>query len=89
MTFPHKRRRRWKRKQHRPPVLVAALPASLHDSQVLTFRQWCGLNNFSARTGRRILSAPGGPAVTQLSARRISITVANNRTWQGSRERVS
>ena len=72
------------RKQHTAIVL----PASLHDNQVLTLRQWCALNNVSLRTGRRIISAPGGPIITQLSAKRVGITVANNRSWQQSRERV-
>ena len=69
------------------PTIV--LPALLNDSQVLTLRQWCALNNISLRTGRRILSAPGGPIITQLSAKRVGITVANNRIWQQSGERAS
>ena len=73
------------RRQHNIP----ALPATLNDNQVLTFRQWAALNGISARTGRRILAAPGGPIVTRLSPRRIGITVANNRQWQASRERAS
>jgi hypothetical protein len=64
------------------------LPANLHDNQVLTFRQWCGLDNISTRTGRRILAGGGAPVVTQLSPRRTGITVANNRAWQQSRERA-
>jgi hypothetical protein len=72
------------RPQHNTP----ALPATLHDNQVLTFKQWIALNNISARTGRRILAAPDAPIVTQLSARRVGITVANNRAWQQSRERA-
>ena len=67
----------------------AALAAILNDNRVLTFKQWTALNGISARTGRRILKAPGGPIVTRLSARRIGITVANNRRWQASRERAS
>jgi hypothetical protein len=68
---------------------LAALPATLNDNQVLTFKQWIALNNISARTGRRIISAPGGPIVTRLSARRFGITVAHNRVWQASRQRAS
>jgi hypothetical protein len=77
MSFPSSGR------QHNIP----ALPAILHDPQVLTFRQWCALNNFSARTGRRIFQSGAGPIITQLSAQRAGITVANNRAWQASRER--
>ena len=62
------------------------LPAD-DDDAVLTFREWCALNGFSPRTGRRILDAPGGPVVTQLSARRIGITRGNNRKWHRTRER--
>lgn len=62
------------------------LPAAADDA-VLTFREWCALNGFSPRTGRRILSAPGAPVVTRLSPRRIGITRGNNRLWQASRAR--
>jgi hypothetical protein len=61
---------------------------NLNDDQVLTFRQWIALNGISARTGRRIISAPDGPIVTRLSARRFGISVRNNRLWQQSRERA-
>jgi hypothetical protein len=57
------------------------------DHRVLSFRDWCSLNGFSTATGRRIISAGIGPVVTQLSARRIGITVANNAVWQASRAR--
>jgi hypothetical protein len=66
---------------------LPALPATLNDNQVLTIREWCALNRISTRTGRRILAAPGAPIVTRMSARRIGITVANNRAWQVNRER--
>jgi hypothetical protein len=58
------------------------------DDFVLTFKEWCAANRISERNGRRILAEPGGPVVTMLSARRIGITVANNRRWQQSRERI-
>ena len=45
------------------PRLLPALPAILNDNQVLTFKQWTALNGISARTGRRILKAPGGTIV--------------------------
>ncbi len=59
------------------------------DDQVLTFNEWCRLNRISPRNGRRIIKAPGGPAVIQLSANRIGITRRANREWQASRERVA
>jgi hypothetical protein len=42
--------------------------ANPDDHRVLSFRQWCELNGFSAATGRRIIAAGIGPIVTQLSA---------------------
>jgi len=54
---------------------------------ILTFREWCRLNRLSERNGRRIIGSPDGPVVTQLSARRIGISRANNERWQRSRER--
>jgi hypothetical protein len=53
----------------------------------MSFRDWCALNNFSVSTGRRILAGENGPVVTQLSPRRIGITIGANRTWQASRAR--
>jgi hypothetical protein len=61
---------------------------SLDDDRVLTFNEWYALNGIGKRTGRRILTSGCGPVVTQLSARRIGITVANNRAWQASKARV-
>jgi hypothetical protein len=63
------------------------LQHSLDDDKVLTFAEWCKLNRIGQRTGRRIIKSPGGPVVTQLSERRIGITVGNNRRWQTARAR--
>ncbi len=61
---------------------------AIHDDyRVLSFRKWCELNGFSEATGRRIIAAGNGPIITQLSTRRIGITVGNNRLWQESRTR--
>jgi hypothetical protein len=57
------------------------------DHRVLHFRQRCELNGFSEATGRRIISAGIGPIVTQLSAKRIGVTIGNNAKWQASRAR--
>jgi hypothetical protein len=51
------------------------------EDAVLTFREWCTLNGFGERTGRRILAAPGGPIVTKLTEKRIGITRRHNREW--------
>jgi hypothetical protein len=64
-----------------------ALDVARLDSRVLTFAEWCELNSIGLRTGRRILRGGNGPAVTQLSARRVGITIAADRAWKASRER--
>jgi hypothetical protein len=53
----------------------------------LSFAEWCALNNIGARTGRRILKAPGAPTVTMLTARRFGISLGNNKIWQEQRAR--
>jgi hypothetical protein len=58
-----------------------------NDHCVMSFAQWCAVNDFSLATGRRIKISGNGPVFTQLSERRIGVTVANNRTWQASRAR--
>ncbi len=78
-----------KRPPKRRAELFEAPLSAEHDSQVLTFVEWCRLNRLSERTGRRILESPGAPTVTMLSARRIGITVGNNRKWQASRSRAA
>ena len=81
------------RRRNKRPVAVAGerhppLPHHLiNDDQVLDFKTWCALNAFSERTGRRVLKSAAGPIVTMMSAKRIGITVANNRAWQASRAR--
>jgi hypothetical protein len=59
------------------------------DQRVMTIGQWCEINGFSIWTGQRLLKAGKGPVITQISDRRIGITVANNRAWQKARERTS
>jgi hypothetical protein len=76
------------RPQSRRDALDAPLSKS-HPDQVLTFIEWCRLNQFSKRTGRRILDGPNPPEVTMLSPRRIGITIAANRRWQAARTRNS
>ena len=61
---------------------------SIEGDRVLTFAEWCALNKIGQRTGRRIIRSGNGPVVTQLSERRIGITLANNRAWQASKARV-
>jgi len=81
------RRRERHAKPHRPSALDRPL-SMLLDSQVLTFFEWCQLNRFSERSGRRILRSGSGPPVVQLTKQRIGITVGANKAWQASRERA-
>jgi hypothetical protein len=74
------------RLQLRRDALNAPLSES-HPDQVLTFNEWCRLNRFSGRTGRRILNGPNPPEVTMLSPKRIGITIGANRRWQAARTR--
>ena len=87
-----RRRRRVKKptSQAPPPWAFSALDAPLatsHPNQILTFHEWCRLNRISVRTGRRIIERGEGPIVTQLSTKRIGVSVANNAAWQASKAR--
>jgi hypothetical protein len=57
-----------------------------HDDCVMPFAMWCHLNDFSEATGRRLRKAGKGPVFTQISDRRIGVTVRANREWQESRK---
>jgi hypothetical protein len=61
----------------------------LLDSPCLSFFEWCQLNRFSERIGRRILKSSRGSPLVQPSTQRIGITVGANRAWQQWRERAS
>ena len=76
-----------RQRQRRQSRLLDDLPPLPDDNLVMTFRQWCDAASIGQRTGRRILSAPGGPVVTQLGPRRIGVTRRNHRLWLASRAR--
>lgn len=63
----------------------SARDRALDDDWVMPFSLWCEVNNFSEATGRRLRKAGKGPVFTQISDRRIGVTVKNNRIWQASR----
>ena len=88
----HAQRRYQKQQRRRKRRCANSLDQLLSmslDSQCLSFFEWCQLNRFSGRTGRRILKSGRGSPVMQLSTQRIGITVGANRAWQQSRERAS
>jgi hypothetical protein len=76
--------KRSRRKRQRSAL---AAPLAMSDDAVLTFAQWCKLNNIGERNGRRIIKSGNGPVVLQLSERRIGIRVGDNRRWQEARAR--
>src|SRR5262245_821033 len=83
-------RRAQRSKQHKRTERASSFDAPLSmllDQQVMRFREWCRLNQFSPRTGRRILASGEGPAVVQLTDKIIGITVAADRAWKASRVR--
>jgi hypothetical protein len=82
-----KRRQQKRRLRERRLALDTPLSLLLHE-QVLTFFEWCQINRFSERTGRRILKSGQGPPVVRLSERRIGVRVGDNREWQASRARA-
>jgi predicted site-specific integrase-resolvase len=69
MSFPEAERRTHQRKDSR------------RSQRILSFKDWCALNNISEATGRRIIRA-GKVRVTQLSERRIGIGEDDNADFQ-------
>jgi hypothetical protein len=59
---------------------------ALDDDRVMTFPEWCAVNGFSESTGRRLRKAGKAAVFTQLSDRRVGVTVRSNREWQESRK---
>jgi hypothetical protein len=63
--------------------------STTNNDQVLSFQEWCRLNRFSERTGRRVLRSPDGPAFVKLTSRRYGVTVGANREYQARRTQRS
>jgi hypothetical protein len=63
-------------------------PLTIDEMKVLSFAQWCELNDISEATGRRLLRSRKGPKVIQLAKARIGIRQIDNRIWQESRVRA-
>jgi hypothetical protein len=80
----HEQERRRRQRQQSDPVRDREIAL---DHRVLSFLEWCLLNGISPATGRRIIKSGQGPIITQLSPRRIGVTIANNAAWQASRAR--
>jgi hypothetical protein len=53
--------------------------------QVITFHEWCKLNDLSTATGERLRRSGAGPRFVRISARRLGVTRRENRRWQDSR----
>jgi hypothetical protein len=67
-------------------IRQSARDRALDDDWIIPFALWCQVNNFSPATGRRLRKAGKGPIFTQISDRRIGVSVRNNRLWQESRK---
>jgi len=50
---------------------------ALDDQRVMTIPQWAEVNGFSIWTAQRLIKAGKAPPITQISDRRIGITVAS------------
>jgi predicted DNA-binding transcriptional regulator AlpA len=66
-------------------LLKSEFSSDLEDDRVLSFAEWHTLNGFSRATAQRLLYGGKGPRFVKLSARRIGVTVAENRRWLASR----
>ena len=55
--------------------------------KVLTLREWANLNSLSFGTAKRLFAEGRGPRTVQLSARRFSVRMIDNRHWQEERLR--
>jgi hypothetical protein len=65
--------------------LQSARERALDDDWIMPFSLWCQINNFSEATGRRLRRAGKGPVFTQISDRRIGVSIRANRRWQEAR----
>jgi hypothetical protein len=70
MSLREAERRRHQRKEYRRK-----------SQRVLSFKDWCSLNNISEATGRRLIRA-GKVRVIQLSERRIGVGEEDNADFQ-------
>jgi hypothetical protein len=80
---PQEAERRARQRAQSDPIHDRELALNQH--RILSFLDWCWLNNISPATGRRILKSGRGPAITRLSTRRIGISIAANADWQAAR----
>jgi hypothetical protein len=82
-------RKKSKKSKYPPRMHVSAVKLDpnrlLIDDCVLSILEWCALNGFCERTGRRVIASLGGPVVTRMSDHRIGVTVRHNREWQAAR----
>jgi hypothetical protein len=61
----------------------------LDNQRVMTKRQCAEVNGISIWTLERLIKAGKGPVITEISDRRVGVTIGNNRRWQQSRERTT
>jgi predicted DNA-binding transcriptional regulator AlpA len=62
-------------------------PPALAPDRVLTLHQWCKINSLGHNTAKRLIANGDGPAIVQLSPRRIGIRESDAAAWQAARIR--
>jgi hypothetical protein len=85
----HEIERRRRQRRQSDPVLdrEIELARAVDDLRVMTIPEWCKVAGFSVWTGKRLLAAGKGPKLTQISDRRVGITVGHHRQWLAGRVR--
>jgi predicted DNA-binding transcriptional regulator AlpA len=69
------------------PVTLKQQPPALTPDRVLTLDQFCELNGIGRNTGKRLIATGNGPAIVQLSPRRMGIRESDAAAWQAARIR--
>lgn len=85
------KRARNRRKSAQASAAHHTLTEGYNPRRMLSFKQWCALNDLSPDVGRRIINGltdTPPPKVTQVSDRRIGIRWDHNIEWQDARVRA-
>jgi hypothetical protein len=75
------------RRRERNVLAQAERDKAVDELRCITIRKWAEVCGFSIWTAKRLLDAGKGPKITQISDRRVGITVAHHREWLASRVR--
>jgi predicted DNA-binding transcriptional regulator AlpA len=70
-----------------PAGLFRELTKWLIRNSLRRLRRMCNLNSIGRNTGKRLIATGDGPAIVQLSPRRIGIRESDAAAWQAARIR--